>query len=170
MASSISGMVGESLFEQRIRSDRTSLETLATRIAPLLAQSDAQALQAQLLAAGGELGGRVLLLDQNGKVQMDSYGEMQGVRLQYPEIANILVKGQNADYGVHELDSGAELDPSHLLFTRRTAAAWVGYCTAGVVYASDIIGVLLLVSPVQEIMQNMYQLQDQMILIFLDNM
>ena len=42
----------------------------------------------------------------------------------------------------------------------------MGYCAAGVVYASDIIGVLLLVSPVQEIMQNLYQLQDQMILIF----
>ena len=166
MASSISGMVGDSLFEQRIRTDRSSLESLATRASPLLAQSDVQALRSQLLTAGGELGGRILLLDQNGKVQLDSYGEMQGMRLQYPEIANILVRGQSVDYGVHELDSGTKLDTSHLLFTRRTSASWVGYCTAGVVYASDIIGVLLLVSPVQEIMQNLYQLQDQLILIF----
>ncbi|MDO5328317.1 MAG: hypothetical protein Q4G00_16635, partial [Clostridia bacterium] len=166
MASWIGSMVGDSLFEQRIRSDRASLETLATRISPLVAQSDAQALHRQLLAAGGELGGRVLLLDQNGKVQLDSYGEIQGQRLEYPEIANILVKGQSVDYGVHELESGAELDTTHLLFTRRSSASWVGYCTAGVVYASDIIGVLLLVSPVQEIMQTLYQLQDQMILIF----
>ena len=166
MASWIGSMVGGSLFEQRIRTDRASLETLATRISPLVENSDAQALHAQLLSAGGELGGRVLLLDQNGKVQMDSYGEMQGERLQYPEIANILVKGQKVDYGVHELESGKELDTSHLLFTRRTSASWVGYCTAGVVDSSDIIGVLLLVSPVQEIMQNLYQLQDQMVLIF----
>ena len=166
MASYIGSMVGDSLFEQRIRSDRASLETLATQISPLLAQSDAPALQSRLLAAGGELGGRVLLLDQNGKVQMDSYGEIQGTRLQYPEIASILVKGQNVDYGVHELETGTALDTTHLLFTRRSTGAWVGYCTAGVVYASDIIGVLLLVSPVQEIMQNLYQLQDQMILTF----
>ena len=159
-------MVGGSLFEQRIRTDRASLETLATRIAPLMAESDAQALHTQLLNAGGEMGGRVLLLDQNAKVQMDSYGEIQGERLEYPEIANILVKGQQVDYGVHELESGRELDTGHLLFTRRSSASWVGYCTAGVVDASDIIGVLLLVSPVQEIMQNLYQLQDQMILIF----
>ena len=159
-------MVGGSLFEQRIRTDRASLETLATRIAPLMAESDAQALHTQLLAAGGEMGGRVLLLDKNGKVQMDSYGEIQGERLEYPEIANILVKGQQVDYGVHELESGRELNTERLLFTRSASAAWVGYCTAGVVDASDIIGVLLLVSPVQEIMQNLYQLQDQMILIF----
>ena len=166
MASWIGSMVGGSLFEQRIRTDRASLETLATRIAPLMAESDAQALHTQLLAAGGEMGGRVLLLDKNGKVQMDSYGEIQGERLEYPEIANILVKGQQVDYGVHELESGRELNTERLLFTRSASAAWVGYCTAGVVDASDIIGVLLLVSPVQEIMQNLYQLQDQMILIF----
>ena len=166
MASWIGGMVGDSLFEQRIRSDRTSLENLAVRIAPTLAQSDAPALQRQLIAAGGELGGRVLLLDQNGKVQLDSYGEIQGTRLEYPEIVSILVKGQNVDYGVHELETGVSLDTSHLLFARRSTAAWVGYCTAGIVYASDVIGVLLLVSPVQEIMQNLYQLQDQMVLIF----
>ena len=166
MAGSLSGMVGDYLFEQRIRSDRSSLETLAARVAPLLADDDAEALHSQLLSAGGELGGRLLLLDQNGKVQLDSYGEIYGSRLQYPEVSNILVKGQSADYGVHELDSGVELDTSHLLFMKRTGGAWVGYCTAGVVYASDIIGVLMLVSPVQEMMQNLYQLQDQMILIF----
>ena len=38
-------------------------------------------------------------------------------------------------------ETGVSLDTSHLLFTRRTTAAWVGYCTAGVVYASDVIGV-----------------------------
>ena len=54
MASYIGSMVSDSLFQQRIRSDRASLETLAVRIAPLLARSDAPALQSQLLAAGGD--------------------------------------------------------------------------------------------------------------------
>ena len=166
MANSISSMVSDSLFEQRIRTERSSLETLAGHVSPLLAESDASALQSQLLAAGEELGGRILLLDQNGKVQLDTLGEMQGARLQYPEIANVLVRGQSVDYGVHEMDSGARLDTARLLFTHRSSAAWVGYCTAGVVFASDIIGVLLLMSPVQEIMQSLYQVQDQMILIF----
>ncbi len=158
-------MVGDSLFEQRIRSDRASMETLAARVSIPLAQSDVSSLRSQLLSAGGELGGRVLLLDPNGKVQLDSYGEMQGVRLAYPEIVNILVKGQTVDYGVHEMDSGAGLDSAHLLLARRSSASWVGYCAAAVVYASDIIGVLLLVSPVQDMIQNVYQLQDQMLVI-----
>ena len=166
MAGALSGMVGDYLFEQRIRTDRANLETLATRISPLAARNDAAALRSQLISSGGELGGRVMLLDQYGKVQVDSYGELCGTRLQYPEIVNILVKGQPVDYGVHELDSGSRLDTSRLLFIRRSNSSWVGYCTAGVVSASEIIGVLLLVSPVQEMMQSLYQLQDQMMLIF----
>ncbi|MBQ2977897.1 MAG: hypothetical protein IJE17_10435, partial [Clostridia bacterium] len=166
MANSLSSMVGDYLFEQRIRSDRVNLEKLASQISSLMAKSDSQALHEQLRASGGELGGRIMLLDENGKVQIDSYGEMHGKRLQYSEITNILVKGQSADYGVHELESGAELNTSNLLFIRRTNNAWVSYCTAGVVCASDLLGVLLLVSPVQEMMQNLYQLQDQMLLIF----
>ncbi len=167
MAGSLSSMVGDYLFNQRIRSDRTGLESLAVRIAGQVNRCDVQALRSELSLASGEMGGRILLLDENGKVQIDSYGEMNGIRLQYPEVANVLLKGVPTDYGIHELETGNKLDTSNLLFTRRGNASWVGYCSAGVVHSSDIIGVLLLVSPVQEMMQNLYQLQDQMVLIFI---
>ena len=167
MAGSLSSMVGDYLFNQRIRTDRNGLESLAVQIARDVDNSDVAALRERLSVAAGEMGGRVLLLDENGKVQVDSYGEMNGRRLQYPEVANVLLKGMTTDYGIHELETGLKLDTNNLLFTRRGNASWVGYCTAGVVMSSEIIGVLLLVSPVQEMMQNLYQLQDQMVLIFL---
>ena len=160
-------MVGDYLFNQRIRTDRTGLESLAVRIARDVDNSDVSAIRESLSLAAGELGGRVLLLDENGKVQADSYGEMNGIRLEYPEVANVLLKGVTTDYGIHEMESGEQLNTNNLLFTRRGNASWVGYCTAGVVMSSEIIGVLLLVSPVQEMMQNLYQLQDQMVLIFI---
>ncbi len=167
MAGSLSSMVGDYLFNQRIRTDRTGLESLAVRIARDVDNSDVSAIRESLSLAAGELGGRVLLLDENGKVQADSYGEMNGIRLEYPEVANVLLKGVTTDYGIHEMESGEQLNTNNLLFTRRGNASWVGYCTAGVVMSSEIIGVLLLVSPVQEMMQNLYQLQDQMVLIFI---
>ena len=43
----------------------------------------------------------------------------------------------------------------------------MGYCTAGVIQQADIIGVLMLASPVQTMMQNLYELRDQMVLLFL---
>lgn len=167
MANSLTNMVGEYLFEQRIHSDTASVETLAVRIAPLLARSDTDALYEQLSGAGGELGGRLLVLDRDGKVQVDTYAALNGVRVNYPEVANVLVRGDMSDYGVHALDESGEIKKStNFFFSNAAQSTWVGYCTAGIISQSDVIGVLLLASPVQAMMQNLYELRDQMLLIF----
>ncbi len=167
MAGSLTGMVGDYLFEQRLRSDRVSVEKLAVELAPDMALANADTLYDRLLLSGGELGGRLLVLDKDGKVQADSYSELNGTRVSYPEVVDVLVDGQSGAYGVHQqgiIDQ--TVNTSNLLFMRKNSATWVAYCTAGIVYSADIIGVLLLVSPVQQMMQSLYQLQDQMILIF----
>ena len=68
MAGSLSGMVGDYLFNQRIRTDRTGLESLAVRIARDVDNSDVPAIRESLSLAARELGGRIMLLDENGKV------------------------------------------------------------------------------------------------------
>ena len=109
MANSLTSMVGDYLFEQRIRTDGASVESLAVRIAPLLERSDTDALYEQLTSAGGELGGRLLVLDKDGKVQVDTYTALNGTRITYPEVASVLVRGDMADYGVHALGSDGEI-------------------------------------------------------------
>ena len=168
MANSLTKMVGDYLFEQRIRTDGASVESLAVRIAPLLSRSDTDALYDQLTAAGGELGGRLLVLDQDGKVQVDTYSALNGVRVSYPEVASVLVRGELADYGVHALGSnGQEKENGNFLFSKASDTTWVGYCTAGIISQNDVIGVLMLASPVQTMMMNLYELRDQMLVIFI---
>ena len=168
MANSLTSMVGDYLFEQRIRTDGASVESLAVRVAPLLARSDTDALYQQLTDAGGELGGRLLVLDRDGKVQVDTYAALNGVRVAYPEVASVLVRGDKADYGVHAIDSdGGMKKNSNFLFSRAADTTWVGYCTAGIISQNDVIGVLLLASPVQTMMTNLYELRDQMLVIFI---
>lgn len=131
MANSLTNMVGEYLFEQRIRTDSASIESLAVRIAPLLAKGDTQELYTQLSTAGGELGGRLLVLDKYGKVQVDTYSALNGTRVDYPEVASILVRGDMADYGVHSLNSDGEITKkTPFLFSNAAESTWVGYCTA----------------------------------------
>ena len=167
IANSLTNMVGDYLFEQRIRTDGASVESLAVRIAPMLAQEDTDSLYQQLTSAGGELGGRLLVLDRDGKVQVDTYAALNGTRIAYPEVASVLVRGDMADYGVHALNSEGEIKRSRsFLFSRAQDTTWVGYCTAGIINQSDVIGVLLLASPVQAMMTNLYELRDQMLLIF----
>lgn len=168
MANSLTNMVGDYLFEQRIRTDTTSVESLAVRIAPLLAEADTESLYEELSVAGGEIGGRLMVLDRYGKVQVDTYSELNGMRVDYPEVASVLVRGDLADYGVHPLDGSGEIqETNNFLFSDADAFNWVGYCTAGVINQSDVIGVVLLSSPVQTMMQSLYELRDQMLVIFI---
>ena len=160
--------MGDYLFEQRIRTDTVNVESLAVRIAPMLARKDTEALYEELTSAGGEIGGRLMVLDRFGKVQVDTYAELNGMRVDYPEVASVLVRGDLADYGVHPLDgSGVITKTGNFLLSDIDDFNWVGYCTAGVIDQSDVIGVVLLSSPVQTMMANLYELRDQMLVIFI---
>lgn len=165
MANTLTNMLGRYLYEQRIRQDRTGLEKWAVQTAPSLYTAQTEKLLRQLTQAGNELGGRVLLLDADGKVQGDSFGEMTGMRLAYPEVASILVQGKTADYGIHSL-TGESLAGGDKLPKRFSGEGWVSLSTAGVVHFSQVVGVLVLVSSLHDMMQGLYLLQDNMVLIF----
>ncbi|NLD34674.1 MAG: HAMP domain-containing protein [Clostridiales bacterium] len=165
MAGMLTNMLGRYLFEQRIRADRAGLEKWAVQAAPFLYAADTQTLTQTLAQAGDELSGRVLLLDGDGKVQLDSFREAHGRRLEYPEVVSILLSGQTADYGVHSLKTGRQARSESMLGFG-AGDEWVSYCTAGIIHSSRVVGVLLLVSSVGEMMQNLYALQDSLVLIF----
>ena len=166
MASSLSRMVGDFLFEERITNDRAQLEILAERLSPALRGRDMDSLRHEMLLSGSEMGGRVLLLDENGKVQLDTYGTLNGQLLTVSEVKSILVLGNQVDYGIRDVETGEKLDTDSMLFLSRKQGQWESYCAAAVVYESSIIGVLLLISPVDAMMQRLYLLQDQMMVIF----
>ena len=165
MASTLTNMLGRYLFEQRIRADRAGLEKWAVEVAPFLHEADVDTLSDSISRAGNEMSGRVLLLDSDGKVQLDSFREAHGQRLAYPEVVSVLLSGQMADYGVHSLKTGKTIELNNPL-RYNSRDEWVSYSTASIIYSSKVVGVLLLVSSVGEMMANLYTLQDNLILIF----
>ena len=72
IASLLTGLVSDYLFEQRIRQDSLSVEKLATTLAPFFSLADTDTLPNRLVSAGGEMGGRLLLVQSEGTVQLDS--------------------------------------------------------------------------------------------------
>ena len=157
MAGTLTNMLSRYLYEQRIRQDRTGLEKWAVQTAPSLYAAQMDKVARQLTEAGNELGGRVLLLDADGKVQGDSFSEMVGMRLAYPEVASILVQGRTADYGIHSLTDDT-VKGGEALLNRVAGEGWVSLSTAGVVHASQVIGVLVLVSSVRGLFKFKYVL------------
>lgn len=166
MAGTLINMLGNYLFGQRIQGDRAVLEKWAVQSAALLSQANARGLDDTVKRAGAELGGRVLVLDQDGKVQADSYLSALGQRLAYPEVTSILVSGRTADYGVHSLKTGESADQNSNMLGFASSGEWVSYSTAGVVQENHVIGVLLLVSSVRDMMQSLLTVQNNLVLLF----
>ena len=167
MATSLISLVGDYLFADRRETDQSDTEKLAVQVAPLFAQADTDALQTLLETAGGELGGRLMVLDMSGKVQADSYSELNGSLMELPEVASILLNGKTVDYGVHQLGTQKSLNFLTLLMPMDQNAQWVGYCTAAITADGKTIGILMLSSPIQDMMQRLVALQHRMAYYFL---
>ena len=164
------GLVGEYLFDDRMRQDRTNTNMLAEEVAPLYLSSQTLELQQLLEAASADLGGRLMVLDKNGKVQADSQREQNGSRLSVTEVASVLVHGESSAYGVHTTKETEQTDTMNLLRLLQPfdgSAEWAAYCSAALIHNNQTIGVVLYSSPIQDMMQRVFNLQDQMVLYFL---
>lgn len=159
MASSLTGLVSDYLYEQRIRQDSLSVEKLATTFAPLFQSAQTDALTEALSQAAGEMGGRLLIIDLDGKVQFDSFSRLSGARLELPEVLTILTGGQSSAYGIHQLTDAAALPGN-------APSTFVAYCTAALVGTRGPLGALLFASPVQEMMESLAIVQRQLIAVF----
>ncbi len=161
------GLVGDSLFDDRKRQERIAADQLAVELEPLMQASRMDALTERLSAAGGELGSRLMVLDAYGKVQADTFSQLNGTRLTIPEVVGILSMGKTADYGVHMLEAGSSRNPLHFWQPYNEDALWVSYCTAALTQQGRVIGVLVLSSPIQDMMERLFDLQNQMVTYFL---
>ncbi len=135
--------------------------------APLFADAQMDELQTLLTTSGGELGGRLMVLDVNGKVQADSYSELNGSRIELPEVITILNQEKMVDYGVHQLGSQQTVTILSFLTPLDENAQWVGYCTAAMVQNGTTIGIMLFSSQIQDMMQRLIVLQNRMAMYFI---
>lgn len=160
MASSLTHLVSDYLYQQRIRQDSLSVEKLATTFAPLFQSAQTEALQEALNTSAGEMGGRLMIIDLDGKVQFDSFARLCGVRLELPEVLAILTGGEASAYGIHRLSAGDALP-------RADHGDYAAYCAAGMVGTRGRLGVVLFVSPVQELMDSFAMVQRRLAAVFL---
>ena len=84
MANSLTNTVSDYLFEQKISGDSASAAVLASKSAAWLQKADTDTLYRQLSISGSELGGRLLVIDKDGKVQVDTFSELNGTLLDLP--------------------------------------------------------------------------------------
>lgn len=164
MAQTMTRLMSDYMIDQRVRSDRAGLEKWAVQAAPLLFAADTDTLSVRMAEAGREMNGRLLLLDRDGKVQTDTFHEANGTRVNVPEVADILSGAASVGHAVYSLSTGDKA-PGRLNATNMTDE-WVSYSTASLVYASDVIGVILMVSSAREMVKSMNTVRENMAVIY----
>ena len=164
MASILTSMVGDYLYEEKINTQGAALESLASRVAPSLFRGDTEAIRDTLREAAAQMNARILLCDADGKVQADTRGLSNGHRLDQREIASILVMGTPLDYAVHRESTGEVLDPRGALF-RAQETDWDSYCAAAVVWSNEVIGALVQVTSAETMMRSLFQMRDRALFI-----
>ena len=154
MASILTGMVSSTLYQQRTRQATRSLEQLASSAAPFLASAQMDSLSELLTAQAGELGGRLLAVDMDGKVQADTFGARSGQRLSIPETVAVLLHGEKSAFGIHRVDS-------------ESGAAYVAVASAVMEVSGKTLGALVLSLPVDELQSALETVERQLMTVFL---
>ncbi len=160
-------MVGDFLFDERVRNERAELEKLGESAAPLFDRADTAALATLINEHDRDISGRLLVLDTAGKVHLDTAHELTGTLFESEEVDAIVRRGQSVSFGVHESETGRMVNSQGILFSANPSGSWSSYCSARLVSNDEVIGVLMLVSPVTDMMTGLFSFRRQMIVIFL---
>ncbi len=162
-------LVGDSLFQTKTNAEVATVENLAVQFAPLLSAKDTQSLYEQAIESGRELGGRILILDADGKVQVDTFSRLNGMRLTLPEVVSIL-NGSSTDSGMHTYQEAATNGRRAIfdfLRFRKNNISWVGYFSAAIDSQGQRLGLVLLSVSMQDMVDSLRVMNDQIVLCFL---
>ena len=168
VAASTIRMVGDSLFEDTVRAQMTHVGQLASTLGER--ELPADAFYQQLLEAARQSGGRLLVVDTDGKVTFDTFDERCGTRLALSEVYSVLNGEADDDYGFHQQDGEGRRQAASVLDRlsgRDVSRVWVGCFCAALWHEGQRTGALVLVTSVQDTVDSLTSMRDQMLGVFL---
>lgn len=167
VAASTIRMVGDSLFADTVRAQMTHVSQLASALYER--EESADAFYQRLLEAARQSGGRLLVVDADGKVTFDTFDERCGTRLALSEVYTVLSGEADSDYGFHRQDAAAPAEAPSLLdqiIGRDDGHVWVGSFCAALTREGRKTGALVLVASVQDAVDSLTSMRGQMLSVF----
>lgn len=170
VAASTIRLVSDSLFQNTVRQEMENVSKLASSLSQQRRAVTADAFYQQLLMAARESGGRLLVVDPDGKVQYDTFDERCGTRLSLSEMYSVLQGETQGDYGFH-LQDGAGQTQAPSIFDpitgRDTSRVWAGCFVSTLGNSAHEDGALVLITSVQDTVDSLISVRDQMMAVFL---
>ena len=160
-ATSLTGMVSNYLFDQRTRDDSLKTEQLALSAAPLFQSVSSNELNNLLEESAASMDGRLMLIDNDGKIQYDTFQVLCGQRIRINEALSVLTGGETEDYGIHAPGRAVVEEMSG-----ESGADYVAYSAHEMTGFQGRIGVALFVSRVQGLMDSLNTVRVRLLSIF----
>ncbi len=137
-------------------------EKLAVSAASPFQNASAEELNTLLEENAEAVNGRLMLLDNDGKVQYDSFQALCGTRSELPEVLKVLADGEKEAYGMHT-PGRAEVER----MSGETGADYVAYSVCELTGGGKRLGAVLYVSRIQGMMDSMSEVRWQLVSVFL---
>ena len=151
MAALMTGLVSSTLYAQRTRQASLAAEKLAASVAPFFASANLSGLEATLQSAAADAEGRILLIDAEAKIQLDTLSLAEGTRTAVPEAITVLSGSAPHAFGIHPVD-GEE---------------YAALCAAAMMDDDQLIGAVLLSTPVTELRMAIQTVEKQLMTVFI---
>ena len=135
----VSYLAEDYLVKIRVSEQLENTNSVAVSMAPYLYNSNSKKMYELAEESSQKYGGRFLVVNQSGIVQVDSFLILNGQKLDHEEISDVLLGPGDTSYGFHEIDDGTG------------ESFYAVYYAAAIVYDSETIGAVLFSADIQDV-------------------
>lgn len=150
----VSASLGQYLINQRVTEQSQKLNGYAVSLSAYLTEADPDAIYNIAQECSQDMQGRVLLLNMQGVVQIDTFFTLNGTQLDTGEVLALTQGEKDTAYSFHSLkltDSSAPLDNTYLPYKKNRSSYWAAYYTSTIIVGDTRSGILLVSVPVQDV-------------------
>ncbi|MDY5709736.1 MAG: HAMP domain-containing sensor histidine kinase [Eubacteriales bacterium] len=162
ISSLVSSLLEEFLVSQRTQDQLQETARLALEVAPYMSGADVDELFTYIEDRAYSMGGRVLVLDSDAVVQMDSASRENGFLLPYREVREVLREGKDSAYGFHHILRGGDEG----VFTQDDQSIWAVYYTVPLTISGHRDGAVLFSASIQDVVDSLNEVTRQITVIF----
>lgn len=162
ISGTVTGLLEEFLVSQRTQTQLQATMELAERVAADIYISDTDELFSYIAERAQAMGGRILVLDSDSVVQVDTASRQNGSLLPYREVREVLREGSDSAYGFHYISRGEDEG----IFSFDEESIWAVYYTVPLVRDGAVSGAVMFSSSIQDVVDSIAHVTQRITLTF----
>ncbi len=159
----VSMLVESFLVTQRTQTQLEETTRLALEIAPDMDAANTGGLYELIVRRAQEMGGRLLVMDADAVVQLDSASYQTGFRLPYREVRDVLIGGKEASFGFHKIGRG---EGGEAAWGFVDDSVWAVYYAAPVTVDGVYVGAVVFSALLQDVEDSVSEIIRQITIAF----